>query len=770
MCVALLPRVSHLLPAVLCLCSAVAAAAPLLLDFGRAESPLRAGFTRVTETGVAEVSWASSGRLESVATPILRESTYSESSGRSNPPANYATDLTCDHVRASAPATLTIRVPPGPYVLWLLSGAGGEPRSQVWDTTVRCGSETAQVTFAGGQEIRALRLTGTADAKGLQLALSTRSRWLLNAAVIAPQAEWPQVEQTLVAEIAKETFLLPPDVLSQWKEKPHQESRPRPEWAAADVERGVVAFHRHYLDPVWPNSVPSPEERAAPVRAFAALNEDEPMTFTLLPLRDLPDVDVEVGDLVADNGRIIPKERIAVRFVRYMHVRPNYQTSGTYYEAPDVLMPWTRQALTRDRNLTVWLTVASSPAAQEGFYRGRARVHSAGEPILEVPLLYRLIPIWLQQDRTLIYGQYYHHPYNAMASAPDAFSRQWWATKAELEHADMAACGNNTLVVGLGGRQVGEAWDLDFEALARAIDLYYRHGFYQPLICSFPVGSLYAKYMKGSMGSHLRLVKMPPREFFTEITALVRQIEDERRRRGWPELLYYPVDEPSTSTDSVQFMTAMLRAIKEVPGVRTYITADPAHTEFAPLKPLVDVWCCQPFSLSRETVLADMSERRVEYWCYPNHIAGENDHTPWAGARMTYGFGFWRSGFRALTPWIYQAIVSDQWNYLDGSAMDFFNRTADDASPIPVALWEAYREGIDDGRYLTTLERTIERAKAAGRRQLAADAETDLQWVTSAIATQPKYYRDGLWSSETFDVYRWLLATRIMDLQAALKP
>ena len=49
-----------------------------------------------------------------------------------------------------------------------------------------------------------------------------------------------------------------------------------------------------------------------------------------------------------------------------------------------------------------------------------------------------------------------------------------------------------------------------------------------------------------------------------------------RKERGWPEFLYYPVDEPSTAPDSVNFMLKVLKACKAA-GVRTYVTADPTH-------------------------------------------------------------------------------------------------------------------------------------------------------------------------------------------------
>ena len=275
--------------------------------------------------------------------------------------------------------------------------------------------------------------------------------------------------------------------------------------------------------------------------------------------------------------------------------------------------------------------------------------------------------------------------------------------------------------------------------------------------------------MKERYGSHLRGVKDPPEEFEREMTVMVKAIDAERQKRGWPEFLYYPVDEPGTEAASVGFMVKVLRACKAA-GVRTYLTADPTHDQFAPLRPLVDVWCTQPFLPDRETIVADMKARKVEYWCYPNHVNGENDHTPVTGARMTYGFGFWRSGFLTLIPWIYSASNGDPMNYLDGSSMDFFNRHEDDGTPIPVAMWEAYREGYDDYRYIYTLEQLIADAKKRAQpaaRDAAAVAERELQSVWNAIRVQAKYKDDGLWSPAEFDVYRWMIARQIMAIQAA---
>lgn len=99
--------------------------------------------------------------------------------------------------------------------------------------------------------------------------------------------------------------------------------------------------------------------------------------------------------------------------------------------------------------------------------------------------------------------------------------------------------------------------------------------------------------------------------------------------------------------------------------------------------------------------------------------------------------------------------------------MDFFNRHEPDGTPMPVAMWEAYREGYDDYRYVFTLEQLIAEAKRslkATAQRAAVEAERELQSVWNAIRVQPKYKYDALWSPAEFDVYRWLVARQILNL------
>jgi hypothetical protein len=639
----------------------------LRVDFGTETSPVRPGFTRVTHKTVfgegTPVGWVNPVGLVSGDMPLSRDWTVNASSGRKVPPPIYTTDLRQDHVGGQGPALLRLRVQDGPYRLWLLCGTAGGNRAQVWDLRVASGNESDEATYYGPYAARALELRGEAKGGLLDLVFSTKSRWTVCALLAVPEAEWARVQAGEIAKIEQEVFVLPDDVLKTWKHAPHEDATLLPAFTEAEKQRGFAIYSRHYLSPIWPNTVPKRDECDPTLRAFAAQDEYEPLTFALFPLRDCQRISVEVGDLRTADGKAIPREDIDVRCVRYMHVRPNYSSSGVYYRAPDVLMPFRKpQPLAKGESFRVWITVYAGPSAPEGIYKGQAKVAVEGQPPVPVPIVFRVLPITLQKDHSIVYGIYCYHPYDSMMRAPDAFSRQWWRRKAEREAADMVAHGNNAIVAGISGRMDANGrWLIDFEPLAKKIDLCRRHGLDKPIICHIPTEVAYSKYIKGGMGSHLRLLKMPPKEFFDDMTELVRAIEAGRKSRQWPELLYYPVDEPLTAELSVRFMT-----------------------------------------------------------------------------------------------------------YLDGGYMDFFNRTDDDASPIPVALWEAYREGIDDGRYITTLGRWIERAREAGLADLAKAADADLRFVWDSIEVQEKHKHDGLWDAEAFDAFRWFLARQIIRLQEAV--
>ena len=130
---------------------------------------------------------------------------------------------------------------------------------------------------------------------------------------------------------------------------------------------------------------------------------------------------------------------------------------------------------------------------------------------------------------------------------------------------------------------------------------------------------------------------------------------------------------------------------------------------------------------------------------------------------MTYGFGLWRSGYTLLIPWTWRSSRAD---YLEiGSAGG--NRIAEDGSIIPAIYWEAFREGIDDAKYVYTLQKAIvnrENANDKNCLRLVEEGRTLIQEIWDNIPVQTKYLANNVWDPREFDGYRWQMAKMIEKL------
>ncbi len=741
-------------------------AATFLYDLGTDKSAVMADFTRLTERTVAApdqgAGWDQAEGLKS-AVQVYHDPVDNPSRGTTQPPPIYTNPLTEDCIVGSVTRTLWLPVPAGSYKLYLLCGTSSSMRDQYFDFQVKTQQATTRVRFEGSYQFRNVRLRATTTAgRPLAITFEPRSKWVCNAVMAWDAADDARMEAR-IGELEAQIYGLPPEELAKWKLEPEPTSPPLPEISDRDRARGFLVYQKPYVECIYPSTNPRPHELDPVLRAFATPGEYEPLTFAVKALRALPDVRVEAGAI----GEL-PADTIDVRHVRYMKARPNYSLQGTYRVVPDILEHFTTLAVPAGESHRFWLTLRVPEQARPGLYQGSVTLAVAGSRV-EIPIRLRVLDIKLREDPDKLYGIYYSDPLDRAVSAADEVSKEYFRRRSELEHADMVAHGtrNVTMSAWLREADAEGRFTADWTALSAKLDMASRFGFRPPYVMGINTGGVYRKYMgKESFGSHLRGLKMPPQGFFDEMRRMAAFIEAERVRRGWPEFLYYPIDEPGSSEPEVQFMLRLLGAVQQA-GVKTYVTADPDNDSFKPLMPVVNVWCTQPFAPDRETIVSDMARRNVRYWCYPNHVSGENDHTPVAGARMTYGFGFWRSGFTALIPWIYQSSTGDPFNYLDGHMMDFMNRTDEDGAPIPVAIWEAYREGYDDYRYLYTLATLVKQAREGGKAAAAQEAEKELRSVWNAITVQTKYKYDGLWHPAEFDVYRWIIAQAILRLHAA---
>ena len=162
------------------------------------------------------------------------------------------------------------------------------------------------------------------------------------------------------------------------RETRYLDDAPLPALNPAEQQRGFVIFHRHWMDLVFPNSIPRRSEITNKLGGFLSLGEYEPLTFCVRTLVDLRGLEVKVGELVSPDGdRIAAPEVQIVRCVPRLlrGAQPLYEEGPvgvmnmpTYLEQPRLL------DVSAGLTVRYWLTVKVEQDAVPGTYRGEIQL------------------------------------------------------------------------------------------------------------------------------------------------------------------------------------------------------------------------------------------------------------------------------------------------------------------------------------------------------------------------------------------------------------
>lgn len=555
---------------------------------------------------------------------------------------------------------------------------------------------------------------------------------------------------------------LQPTVPDNAREIPFIETAPEPVLTPEEKERGYLLFQRPLTESVYPNTRPFSHERLEALVAFAAPGEFEPVTFALYPIRPLRNLRVRVSTLTCAGGEI-PAERIEVRLATYWNVGyPSYTTVQTYRRVPELLERVTVHTSPAGECQWYWLTIHVPPGAKAGLYRGAVRLWDDDDgQAVEMPLALRVLEFPLEKDPRKRFSAYYYVRNRALYRDRDeAFIRR----AADNDYRAMVDFGLDMLPTLYLSCEDGPRIVLNHaDELERMLAAGLKGP--APVTADAVIGRVYRDTTPGGKReNHWRIDPMPPPEFYARLTDLFRAFESERKAKGWPEFICCPIDEVDPSRK--EFGAKVYAAVKAA-GLRTYATKDPAGADAGDYAPYLDVWCSQPYALPYERIAA---QKRYEYWCYPNHNAGEikDRQTMCKGGRMTYGYGLWRSGYTTLIPWHWcWPSEPDPFDYLRGRFSGCGQRVDDEGEIIPAVYWACFREGYDDARYVYTLQQAIVQRQESKDQDCQAAVDEGrklLQEVWDAIRVQPRYLAEGMWPSEEFDAIRWRLATQTARL------
>ncbi|MCD6351811.1 MAG: DUF4091 domain-containing protein, partial [Armatimonadetes bacterium] len=504
------------------------------------------------------------------------------------------------------------------------------------------------------------------------------------------------------------------------------------------TDKGYVVYAAHPLDlfdlehePVgarWPKSL---ELSAAP-------GEWEGGELALCAAVDLPRVSVTASALEGPAGTL-PQDVVELRLVRRVLQRRGYwmKRKPENYEAlPRFLFPNRPFWLPAGHIKEIYVLVHVPDTAAPGTYEGKLTVRAEGRPETSVVLRLHVWPIKLL-EASKHYGMYYNVPEAARRPA---------VMHAEL--ADMAAHGCTMLVTYAGitferAEPQGKlTWNYD--QIRLVLDALKQHGFHGPIVVSDSIFQLArVLHVRGVVGQDASdaLAKHP--ELVAAMDAALQGLKRVAAEYPQFELVLTHMDEVFNRGRMPRFLDAV-KIVRRTPGFRFFETMHmmPGRWEeyMKQCNEYVDVRCLNGHSIDEwlkaghtfADLAALLKASGDEGWVYYN-MRGSFFRPEWN--RIVNGLYLWASPLTTHAPWMYNAYGGDPFDDTDAARYDFgyaFPSPDDPRRPISTLHWEAFREGCDDARYLTTLQALDKKAQARGVR--AATAES---WLREFAAKMP---------------------------------
>ena len=456
---------------------------------------------------------------------------------------------------------------------------------------------------------------------------------------------------------------------------------------------------------------PGPDALLTSLDLLATPGEYESAAVALYAHRDLRAPMATLSDLRGPDG--VEPNTAEVRWTQRLLKRIQYTRDPEeavftwrylWREAPE----WIRADHLRQLVVTVHVPDGAAP----GTYTGELELSSAGDLVASLPVRLEVAPFVLAEPEKRVGAYYRGH------RLPD--------DQVRLELDDLYEHGSRVLVWHAGlwyGRGDDGQITYDTEAVERAVRLQQEFGIGPPyLVGTNPRRASALAGLKVAMSPAYAAALDTSREFRRIYGEGIRRLHALEEELGAGEFLFTWMDEVFGRGRFEPWM-AMARITRELSDHRIYITMhnrDQSLVDKA--DPYVDVrgyhghtldWWQDP-NQDRDGHTFDDLERELdaagdEAWTYYN-IRGTEVTAEWV--RLCNGYWLWRSPLAAHTPWIYYAFGNSAFDDLDSPRHDFAYAAPHPDQPEMVSTleWEAFREGWDDLRYLTTLERAIDRA------------------------------------------------------------
>lgn len=405
----------------------------------------------------------------------------------------------------------------------------------------------------------------------------------------------------------------------------------------------------------------------------------------------------------------------------------------------------------KDDTRGFWVTLTIPVAAAPGTYKGEIGARSRAEEHLTLPFTVEILPFTLPEP-DIRYGMMMDYAFYELDN-PDwsAEERRTLLRRGNEVYRDFRAHGMTVAYphshffyrTDSQGRPV-------LDSLKAALEAYREQGFPGPFV--WYLGHLLHTAKPQHPGSILLYDEAVA---VRRLRTLLAEMERLCREKGIAKdkVLVQVIDEPDRRDRVRTLAGEKLHGIVREMGFRTLITRP---------WPGMDVICTGD---PDDTAEADRLRKTAhEWWIYPNGaLSGQN----LSYTRYVFGFGAWRWGVQGVVPWTYQMSQGSNGNpftVLDGPEIMVVYPGSD--GPIPTPIWETIRDGINDYRYIQTLQGLIDRAKSRGDGR-GARVERELERLRANLGAGPSAAEGayGAWPPASFDTVRDRIISLIEELR-----
>jgi len=523
------------------------------------------------------------------------------------------------------------------------------------------------------------------------------------------------------------------------------------EYSAADQKRGFVVFQRSVLKRVYTHSTPSPDETAAVIRLQASWGEYEPAQLAVRALRDLRDVRLEASALANERGETIPAGAIDLRMERFYALHLSIKVPNRLGVVPKTLEPAVPIAIAANTTRPYWLTLHVPDGQPSGVYRGAVTVRE-DKAEEKVPIEVEVLPRRLDEPEVLLgplsLSVLRNYP-RVQGPEEDRVLAQ-----ADMIFRDIREHGMTTLSLWSGDVVRPQKDDTVVLAdLDAAIELYRRYRFPQPLLYA-PVNVLNTN----KIGSSSNYKHYDPAIHVHLAATIARTYTRRAADAGIPGIVFDPIEEPNYALGVARgdppatrqrIATELLKAIKQAGG-KTIMTCTPETASIG--QGNLDYWLVA-YKKFLPTVFADAERAKSRPGLYANGtLMGNGTYF----SRFFFGYWPWATRVGAMMAWTYpmtpKRFPTNIGNQAEGGLNVKEGFLGSDGKPIPVIQWELAREGVDDFRYLVTLERLIARernSKNENTRRVVSEASAFLASLRASIS--PDVHRYAFEDPNTFE-------------------